>query len=137
MSDIISVSSVSGRSTARFVLKSLKFIFVSYIISVILLAVLALALVYTDFPESYSFPAVKIITIFGAFLSAFLSCRSITSLGYLCGLATGGANVIILLLIGQAFSSSPVFTMSNFALVAIAMLGGAVGGIMGVNIGKN
>lgn len=137
MSDIISVSSVSGKGTLHTVLKSVKFIFVSYIISVILLALLALALVYTDFPESYSYISVKIITLFGALLSACFTARSISSYGWLCGLFTGSANVIILLLIGQAFSASHIFTMSNLALVALAAICGSVGGIIGVNIGKN
>ena len=137
MSDVISVSSGSAAGTARIILKSLKFIILSYIVSFVLLLILALVLVYTDAPETVSHPAVNIITLSGAFMSAFLTGRSLSSKGWLFGFAAGIINIVILYALGTLFTSAEFFTASNMAFMLYGGMCGVVGGIIGVNTGKN
>jgi len=136
MSEIISVSASSDMGIARTSLKSLKFIIISYLISVILLAVLAVVIVYTDVSESISVPAVKSIKLFAAFLSAFLTSRSCNSKGWLCGIITGTINVALLIFIGTLLVDGSFFKKSNILLVAFGGICGMIGGIIGVNSGK-
>ena len=137
MSDVISVSSGSGAGTARILLKSLKFIILSYIISFVLLLLLAFVLVYTDAPETISNPAVNIITLSGAFISAFLTGRSLSSKGWLFGFAAGTINIVILFALGTLFTRTPFFLASKLAFILYGGICGAIGGIIGVNTGKN
>ena len=137
MSEIVSASSASGTNVLNTVFKAIKFIFVSYIISVILLAILAVIIVYTDVSEGIASPAVKIITVFGAFLSALLTSKSAEAKGWLCGIITGGLNVFMLLVLGMAIMGSKVFTVPNMSLVACGAVCGLVGGVIGVNFGSN
>ena len=135
MSEIISVS---GSSTDLFklVLKTVKFTLVSYVVSVILIAVLAVLLVYTDMSESLSAPAVKGITLFGAFLSAFLTAKTTSSKGWLSGIFAGALNIFILQLIGAAAFGAPLFAPSGFIMLALGAVCGMTGGIIGVNSGN-
>jgi len=137
VSDVISVSSGSTAGAARVILKSLKFIILSYIISFALLLILALVLVYTDAPETISAPAVNIITLSGAFMSAFLTGRSLNSKGWIYGFAAGIINIVILFALGTVFTHTPFFSASKLMFMLYGGICGAVGGIIGVNTGKN
>ena len=137
MSEIVSASSNSGAIVGRTFLKSVKFTVISYIISIILLAVLAVVIVYTDVSEKISVPAVRIITFFGAFLSAFLTAKNSSSKGWLCGTFTGCFNVALLMCIGAFLTDASLFTRSNFIFVLVGGVCGMIGGIIGVNMGHN
>ena len=126
--------SVPGKLHA--ILRGLKFILISYIVSVALIAVLSALIVYTDLPESTSTPVVKVITFFSVVLSAFLTARSSHSRGWLCGALVGGSNVCILILLGTAIYAHNLLTVSNLLSVAIGALLGVAGGVFGINSRK-
>lgn len=117
-------------------LKTVKFILISYVLSVALIAVLSALTVYTDLPESASAPLVKIITFFGAFVSAFLNAGASGSRGWLFGALTGGLNIVILIILGTAFYGNNPFDASNAVSVLIGTAVGIFGGILGVNMKK-
>ena len=137
LSDIVSASSNSDTGIFTIVSKSLKFIFVSYIISIILLALLALIIVYTDVSEQIAGPSVKGITLFGAFLAAFLASKTTRVKGWLCGIFTGTLNIALLKLFGAALMGASLFETSNFIVLGGGALFGMIGGIIGVNFGDN
>ncbi len=136
MSEIISASA-SDFSLFKLVLKALKFTIISYVVSVIFLAALAVLVVYTDVPEAVSAPAVKGIALFGAFLSAFLTSKATITRGWLCGAFTGFFNIFLLKLLGAAVLGAPIFASANIVMMAGGALCGMIGGIIGVNFGNN
>ena len=137
MSDVISATAGSGAGTIRILLKSVKFIILSYIISLILLLVLAAVIVYTDISETISNPAVSIITLSGAFISSFLTAKNLTSRGWLFGFVTGIFNIAFLFALGTLLTSSAFFTVPKIMFMLYGGMCGAIGGIIGVNVGKN
>ncbi|MBO5742795.1 MAG: TIGR04086 family membrane protein [Clostridia bacterium] len=137
MSDVISATAGSGAGTIRILLKSVKFIILSYIISLILLLVLAFVIVYTDISETISGPAVNIITLSGAFISSLLTAKNLTSRGWLFGFVTGTFNIAFLFVAGTLFTSSAFFTVPRIMFMLYGGMCGAIGGIIGVNVGKN
>ena len=137
MSDVISATAGSGAGTIRILLKSVKFIILSYIISLILLLVLAAVIVYTDISETISNPAVSIITLSGAFISSFLTAKNLTSRGWLFGFVTGIFNIAFLFALGTLLTSSAFFTVPKIMFMLYGGMCGAIGGIIGVNTGKN
>ena len=137
MSDVISATAGSGAGTIRILLKSVKFIILSYIISLILLLVLAAVIVYTDISETISNPAVSIITLSGAFISSFLTAKNLTSRGWLFGFVTGIFNIAFLFALGTLLTSSAFFTVPKIMFMLYDGMCGAIGGIIGVNVGKN
>ena len=137
MSDVISATAGTGAGTIRIILKSVKFIILSYIISFILLLVLAAVIVYTNVSETISGPAVNIITLSGAFISSFLTTKNLTSRGWFFGFLSGLFNIALLFAAGALFTSSPFFTVSRIMFMLYGGICGAIGGIIGVNVGKN
>ena len=137
MSENISVSASTGTNVLNTALKAIKFILISYVISIILLALVAVFIVYTDVSESISGPAVKIITLLGAFISAFLTSKSAEAKGWICGAFTGGLNVFLLMVIGMALMGTQIFSMPNTILMLSGSFCGLIGGILGVNLGNN
>ncbi|MBQ6894488.1 MAG: TIGR04086 family membrane protein [Clostridia bacterium] len=137
MSDIISVSSGSGTGIFRVMLKGVKFSIISYVISFVLLLILAALIVYTNTPESICTPGVDAILLIGAFISAFLTARCLNSKGLLCGFFVGAFNIILLFGMGVLFTTAPFLTASKALFVLYGGIAGALGGIIGVNTGKN
>ena len=130
-------NSVSGIYVGRTILKSVKFTVISYIMSIILLAVVAVIVVYTDVSEKISVPSVRVITLLGAFISALLTSKNSSSKGWLCGILTGAFNVAVLMSIGAFLTDASLFTKSNLILVSLGGMCGMIGGIIGVNLGDN
>lgn len=118
------------------VLRVLKYIAISYVISLILIAVLSAIVCYTGVPESFSTPGVKIITFLGVFISALMCAAGASGRGWLVGGLTGIANIAILLTVG--FAVSGVGTIGSAALLQLlcGFVFGAAGGILGINISK-
>ncbi len=137
MSDIVSASSNSDTGVFKIILKALKFTLVSYVISIVLLALLAVVVVYTDVSEDISAPSVKGITFFGAFLSGFLTSKTTGAKGWLAGILAGTLNVLILHLLGVAVWGAQLFALSDLVMLGAGALFGMLGGIFGVNFGNN
>lgn len=132
MSEPISVPA-SANASAVSVLKGVKFILISYVVSLALIALLSALVVYTGIPEAVCVPAVKVITFFGAFLSALLTTRSTGSRGWLFGAISGGCNIMLLNLLGMALFGAKVFNASGALMVLLGCVAGMAGGIVGVN----
>ena len=137
MSEIISVSAQPRAATARLALKCVKFTVMSYMVSIVLLAILAVVIVYTNVPETISAPAIKGIKLFSAFLTALLTTRSCSTKGWLFGMISGMFNIVLLMFFGSFFINSPIFVSSNIMTASLGGLCGMVGGIIGVNLGNN
>ncbi|MBO5370794.1 MAG: TIGR04086 family membrane protein [Clostridia bacterium] len=131
MSDSNAVSTLSS-SKLRGIIRGIKFMFISYIVSALLIAVLAALLTYTDVPESVASPAVWGITLFAAFLSAFYTAKSASVRGWLCGMVSGVCNVLVLAGAGMIIYSAPV-SASMLLRIAGGAVAGAIGGICGIN----
>lgn len=113
-----------------------KCIFVSYILSLILIVALSAIVCYTDVPESIAGPGVKIITFFGVFLSAFMSAARASGKGWLVGGFTGVMNIVFLLLLGFIFVDADVFASPNLIQLLCGFVFGAIGGIFGINLSR-
>ena len=136
MSEIISASSNSGTTNFRAFFKVIKFTIISYVVSVILISVLAVIIVYTNVPQSIANLSVKGITLFGAFLSALLVAKSHRTKGWLCGLFTGMFNVALLMFVGTILVDAVFFSKSTVSLILCGGISGILGGIICVKLGN-
>ncbi len=114
--------------------KGIKFIFISYIISVALIAIVSALVVYTDVPEAICAPSVRVITFFGAFLSSFLTARNLTGQGWIAGAIVGALNICFIILLGAASYGTLIFTLPNLYMLIFGIISGMAGGIIGVNM---
>ena len=133
MSEKNTNAAVSSGRGVYMLIKAFKFILVSYVISLVLMALVAVLVVYTDVPESIMTVSVKVIMFLGAFLSALLTSRHAMSKGWLCGIFTSLLHVILLNLIAKLFFGADFFSPADGMKFMVSALCGFVGGTIGVN----
>ncbi len=132
MSEKVFVSTVSAGG-ARKLLRMIKFIFISYVVSLMLIAVLSALVVYTDIPEKYAPAGVGIITYFACFLSGLMTAKASISKGWLVGGVSGVCNIIILAVIAMAIVGVGPFGTKLIFKLLIGAVCGAIGGMLGIN----
>ncbi len=112
----------------------LKGIVFSLIITVILIIVLALILTYTSLSEGIIPIVNSIIMILSIALGSIYVSVKINRLGWLNGALTGLLYILILVILGNMFVDS--FKLDIFILfrILIALITGAVGGMIGINL---
>jgi putative membrane protein (TIGR04086 family) len=115
-------------------LRVIKGLIISFLITLPCFLGFALFLTYTDFPEKYTFIAVLITTVISVLTASAYSTKNVKSKGWMNGCAVGVLYVAVLYL-----ASSIVFM--NFAVnvqvvltVVIGAIVGCLGGIFGINL---
>ena len=129
-------SNISSSERKFSILKAIKFIIVSYLVSLILVFSLASLVVYTDVPESVGNVGVEVIAFLGAFICAFLLGRNLKRSGLIGGGVIGTFSILGLMLIGVAVYGEIANVADAVLKISGGFLSGAVGGILGVNTGK-
>jgi putative membrane protein (TIGR04086 family) len=108
----------------------------AYIITAVIFIVSALLLTYTDVQEN----TIKIMSFFSAFISSLVCGGIIASgmekRGILWGALGGALYVIILMALFYISGKNTSFTSGNIVSIIISLLGGALGGIFGINAKK-
>lgn len=132
MSEKVFVSTVSAGGVRK-LFKSVKYILISYALSLILIAVLSALVVYTGMPEKYAPAGVCIITYFACFMSGFMTGTAASSKGWLSGAVSGVMNILILAVLAMAIMGSVNFEPGFFLKLLIAAICGATGGMFGIN----
>lgn len=108
----------------------------SYLLSLGLLFVLALIVTYTPFNEDFSKTAVSVINALCAFVCGMISAKKAQSRGYLHGGVSAVIYRALLTVIGELIYTGADFGLRFALSLAVAFVFGAIGGIVGINIGK-
>ena len=115
-------------------MKVVKGLILSFLITLPCFLAFALFLTYTDFPEKYTYIAVLVTTVISVLVASAYSTKNVKRKGWMNGCFVGILYVTILYL-----ASSIVFM--NFALdvqvlltFIIGAIVGSLGGIFGINL---
>lgn len=111
----------------------IKGVVISYCITMVVFIIFALLLTYTDFPENIVPTAALITTAVSCIICGFVAAAKAKSRGLLWGIAAGGCYMLIMFTIG--FSTIPAYELNQKMIISLclALGGGAVGGVFGVN----
>lgn len=117
-------------------LKILKGVGISFIFTLISLTIFSILLTYTNLSENLIQPVVIAVTGISILAGSFFATRKMSKNGILKGVAVG------LIYISLIYFLSSISNGRNFALnigsaimILIGILCGAIGGIIGINIG--
>ena len=120
-------------SSDNLILKILKGIMVSFIITLISIFIFAILLTYTNISEKV-IPLVIIgITSISILIGTMMEVRKITKNGMVNGGIIGGIYVVILYLISSILSTGFTLNMYTTLMITIGILSGIIGGIIGIN----
>lgn len=117
-------------------LSVLKAVIISYIITIPVFTLLALLITYTSFPDKFILPGVIVTTIVSILIAGTSSSRNLKSNGWLNGGLVGFVYMLILYLLSSIIFKDFSINEHVLAMVAIGVLTGAIGGIIGINMGR-
>lgn len=111
-------------------------VFTSLMITVILMAVLALLICYTPLNEAAVTPTVYILNYFSIFMAGLFSAVKSRKKGFVTGALSGGGYMLLVYLLGYILFGGIDFSKATVMSVLYAVLTGMVGGIVGINISR-
>ena len=114
----------------------LKTVFVSYIISFVLLFVCALIATFQGFSDTVIFILANLVTALGTAISGFSAGRHFDRKGIFFGAGCGIIYTLFLCTVGNIISTKINTGSGFFAAFTIGIICGAVGGIAGINTKK-
>lgn len=104
-----------------------------YIITLIMFAVFATALLFTDFPGKFIYAVVIITTVVSVIIGGTVAGHSAKSMGWLNGAIMGIFYVVVLYFIGSIINKNFAIEGNTLMMACIAIASGAVGGMIGIN----
>ena len=123
----------SSKSLISF--KSLiKSVIVAILFTIILFLVFALIISFTDITEASADTMVTVATIIGVIISGIISAYGASSKGWLSGSIGGLFYIFIVWLTGLISGYSVSFSKSTAVILALSIVFGAIGGIIGINM---
>ena len=112
----------------------LKGIGISAAATVLVFLVFAFFLAYTGLPES-AIPVIATVTeAIGALIAGFKTAKGNRSRGFLSGLLAGAVYMLIIWVIASLAGDGVYVGKHFFTMLGFSALGGAIGGILGVNL---
>ncbi|MCJ7855317.1 TIGR04086 family membrane protein [Lachnospiraceae bacterium NSJ-143] len=96
----------------------------------------AVLLTYTEFNESIIPPVSLAVTFISSFFAGAKTASGANRAGILWGILSGAAYIAIILLLVSLPQKESVFSAFRISGIAVALIAGACGGILGINTKK-
>jgi putative membrane protein (TIGR04086 family) len=122
--------------TGRSILSLLKTTLFAFVVTGVLLGVLALLICFTPLPEEAVTPSVYALNYFSVFLAGLFSAAKGKRRGFLTGAAAGGIYMVCLYLLGYILFGGISFTKGVLLQIVYCVAVGTVGGIVGINLSR-
>lgn len=116
------------------VLLMLKGIGISMFLSIIMILVLSMVLSFSNVKESVIMPTVIFISSFSILIGGYLVAKRIENKGIIYGSILGLIYMMILYFISSIMNFDFSLNVSAIMMIAFGIIGGAIGGILGVNL---
>lgn len=120
------------------VLSALKIIFktvvTAFLITIVLMGILALAVCYTPVPEEAVTPSVYVLNYFSVFMAGLFSATRAKRKGFLTGGISGALYMLLVYLLGYILFGGIEFTKAVLMNVIYCLAVGIAGGVVGINL---
>lgn len=121
------------KNSNKFILL-IKGIAVAIFITLIMILALSIILSMSDVKENVIMPTVIFLSAFSILIGGFLVTKKVDEKGILYGSIVGISYMIILYFISSIINFDFSLNFNSFIMVAIGVFGGAIGGILGINL---
>ena len=134
ISNIASGKKIEDISKDKSSVKIIKGTVISIILSLILLTIYAALLSYTSISESTMVPVIITITGISILIGSSISSMHIKKQGMLNGALVGLIYMLTIYILSSIFLSSFELTVNSIIMIAVGIVTGMIGGIIGVNM---
>lgn len=106
---------------------------IGYAVTAIIFIGYAILLTYSDITDRHTELIVTLTTLFSVIVAGFDSGKNAKYKGWLWGIISGLLYAIIIVLIGFFASLNYTIDGKTYAVFAVSIAGGGLGGILGIN----
>lgn len=115
--------------------KVVKGVGISLIFTIICLTIFSGLLTYTNLSESLIQPVVIGVTGISILVGSFFATKKMSKNGIVKGIAVGLIYILLIYIISSVVNNANfVLNTGSFVMIAVGILCGAIGGIIGVNM---
>lgn len=124
-----------GEKMVLFNLKVIaKTVLTAFLITIILMGILALLICYTPISEEAITPSVYVLNYFSVFMAGLLSAARAKKRGFVTGGLSGAMYMLLVYALGYALFGGIEFTRAVLMNVIYCLVIGIAGGVVGINI---
>ena len=134
LSDITSKKKIEDISKEKNIIKILKGVMISIVISILLLTIYAVILTYTSTSENTIKPVVITITGISLLIGSFISSMKLKKQGMLNGGIVGFIYILSIYIISSIWLSNFSIDLESIIMIIVSIITGMIGGIIGINI---
>ncbi|QNU65432.1 TIGR04086 family membrane protein [Ruminiclostridium herbifermentans] len=116
------------------IIRVVKGLIFSFLITLPCFFIFALFLTYTDFPEKYTSMAVLITTVISVLVASAYSTKNVKHKGWMNGCFVGLLYVTILYVASSIVDKNFMLNFSGILTFFIGAIVGCLGGILGINM---
>lgn len=132
----LTVELQSEKSVFSLIKALVKTIATAFLITVILMAILALCICYTPLPEEMITPCVYILNYLSVFLAGLITATKTKTKGFISGGLAGCGYMLLVYLLGFVLFGGIDFSKTVLLTVLYCTLVGMTGGIVGINLNR-
>ncbi len=110
-----------------------KGIFISFLITVVLLFIYALLLTFTNIGENTITPVIIVCTAISILIGSSIGSYQIEKNGIANGAFIGGGYILVLYLASSLLSANFSMNLKTIIMIIVGIIFGIIGGIIGVN----
>ena len=134
ISNVASNKKIEDISREKNSIKILKGTIISIILSIILLTIYAILLSYTSISENTMVPVIITITGISILIGSSISSMHIKKQGMLNGALVGLIYMLTIYILSSIFLSRFELNMNSIIMIAVGIITGMIGGVIGVNM---
>ena len=112
----------------------LKGVGISIGLTLVMILILSIVLSFSSIKENIIMPTVIFISSFSILIGGFLVAKKIDEKGIVYGSILGLIYMVILYLISSIMNFDFSLNVNAIIMIALGIVGGAIGGILGVNL---
>ena len=124
---------VNAIGTVKIIVKT---VIMAFLITVILMGLLALAICYTPVSEEIITPGVYILNYLSVFMAGLFAAAKAKRKGFITGGISGGIYMALVYLLGFVLFGGITFTKQVAMSILYCLLTGMAGGIVGINLNR-
>ena len=134
ISNVASNKKIEDISREKNSIKILKGTIISIILSILFLTIYAVLLSYTSISENTMVPVIITITGISILIGSSISSMHIKKQGMLNGALVGLIYMLTIYILSSIFLSSFELNMNSIIMIAVGIITGMIGGVIGVNM---
>lgn len=126
---------ISGEKNVLFNLgRIMKTVLTAFLITVILMGLLAVIICYTPISEAAVTPSVYVLNYFSVFMAGLFSAARAKKRGFMTGGLAGGLYMLLVYALGYILFGGIEFTKNVLMNVIYCVALGVAGGVVGINL---